>query len=87
MCLALPGQVVSVRFEHGLRIADVEFGGVRRPICLDCTPDAQVGSFVIVHAGFAIAILDEHAAAETLALVTETAPGSPSTDGHGDRSS
>lgn len=71
MCLALPGRVLTVDAHNGLRMGTVDFGGARRAICLDYTPDAGVGSFVIVHAGFAIAMLDEAAAAETTALLTE----------------
>jgi hydrogenase expression/formation protein HypC len=71
MCLALPGRVIEVGSLNGLRMATVDFGGTRRSICLDCTPEADVGTFVIVHAGFAIAILDEAEATATTALLAE----------------
>ncbi|MDH4144211.1 MAG: HypC/HybG/HupF family hydrogenase formation chaperone [Acidimicrobiia bacterium] len=71
MCLAVPGKVRSIDRRAGLRMGDVDFGGARKSICLDYTPDAGIGSYVIVHAGFAIAVLDEAAAAETLALLAQ----------------
>ena len=52
-------------------MAEVDFGGATKEVCLAFTPDAAVGSYVIVHAGFAIAQLDEEAAAATLDLFGE----------------
>jgi hydrogenase expression/formation protein HypC len=49
----------------------VETSGVRRQVALDLAPEARVGDWVIVHAGYAIQVLDEEAAAETLALLAE----------------
>jgi len=49
----------------------VDFGGVIREVCLAYTPEAQVGDYVVVHAGFAISRLDEEEAQETLALLEE----------------
>lgn len=48
-------------------MADVDFGGVRKEVCLQYIPDAAVGEYVIVHVGFAIQRLDERSALETLA--------------------
>lgn len=72
MCLALPGVVVS-RHDGlaGLPFGKVRFGRVAREICLAYTPDVQEGDYVIVHAGFAIQVLDEAAALRALALVEE----------------
>lgn len=67
MCLAVPGRVVSVTEKDGTTMADVDFGGVRKEVCLEYIPDAQVGEYVIVHVGFAIQRLDEQSAQETLA--------------------
>lgn len=67
MCLAVPGRVVSVRQEDGTTMADVDFGGVRKEVCLAYIPEVQVGEYVIVHVGFAIQRLDERSAQETLA--------------------
>ena len=69
MCLAVPGRVLTVDDHTELRMATVDFGGTRRQICLAYAPAAEVGSFVLVHAGFAISVLDEQAANETIELL------------------
>ncbi len=67
MCLAVPGRVVSVSDDDGTTMAQVDFGGVRKEVCLAYIPDVEVGEYVIVHVGFAIQRLDEKSALETLA--------------------
>lgn len=67
MCLAVPGRVVSVSERDGTRMAEVDFGGVRKEVCLAYVPDVGTGEYVIVHVGFAIQRLDEASARETLA--------------------
>ncbi len=67
MCLAVPGQVVSVENRDDTRMAEVDFGGVRKDVCLEYLPDVGSGDYVIVHVGFAIQRLDEQSALETLA--------------------
>ena len=67
MCLAVPGRVVSVHEEGGTTMAQVDFGGVRKKVCLAYLPETEVGEYVIVHVGFAIQRLDEESARETLA--------------------
>ena len=67
MCLAVPGRVVSIGEQDGQTMADVDFGGVRKEVCLAYIPDVQVDEYVIVHVGFAIQRLDEQSAQETLA--------------------
>jgi len=69
MCLAIPTRILSI---DGLQ-AVVELGGVRRTISLVLTPEAQVGDYAIVHTGFAINVLDEDEAQETLRLFAEMA--------------
>lgn len=69
MCLAIPGRIVSVRDEAGMRMGRVDFGGVSRDICLACVPDIAVGEWALVHVGFAIARIDEAAARDTLAAL------------------
>jgi hydrogenase expression/formation protein HypC len=66
MCLGIPGEVRSV-IEGDLRTGQVSFGGVVKEICLAYVPEAGVGDYVVVHAGFAISRIDPAAAAETLA--------------------
>jgi hydrogenase expression/formation protein HypC len=67
MCLAVPGRVVSVTERDGTTMAEVDFGGLRKDVCLAYIPDVQVDEYVIVHVGFAIQRLDEKSAQETLA--------------------
>jgi hydrogenase expression/formation protein HypC len=67
MCLAVPGQVESIADENGTLMAQVNFGGVRKKVCLAYLPETTVGAYVIVHVGFAIQRLDEQSALETLA--------------------
>ena len=67
MCLAVPLRIVRV---DGT-LAEVELGGVQRQVSLMLTPEAQVGEYVLVHTGFAISVLDETEAQETLALFAE----------------
>lgn len=69
MCLGIPGRVLETHDDAGLRMATVDFGGVRRPVCLAYTPDAVVGTYVVVHVGFAITEVDEAEAARTLAVL------------------
>ena len=68
MCLAVPGRVESVFSESGTTMAQVDFGGVKKKVCLAYLPDTEVGDYVIVHVGFAIQRLDEASAMETLAM-------------------
>ena len=67
MCLAVPGRIVSLEDRDGTLMAEVDFGGVRKDVCLQYIPDAEVGEYVIVHVGFAIQRLDEESAMRTLA--------------------
>jgi hydrogenase expression/formation protein HypC len=69
MCLAIPSKITKI--ENGMAVIDVD--GVRRECSLLLVEDAQVGDYVIVHAGFAISKIDEAAALETLALLKEAA--------------
>lgn len=71
MCLAIPGQVEQLFFEGGLTMAKVNFGGIRRSVCLDYTPEAKQGDYVLVHVGFAISMIDEEEAKQTLAALTD----------------
>jgi len=64
MCLAIPTRVIEVEGDMGT----VELGGVRRQVSLVLTPEAQVGDYVIVHTGFALSVLNEQEAWETLEL-------------------
>ena len=71
MCLAVPGKIVEV-FEHeGMQMAKVDFGGVFREACLEYVPEAKVGEYCVIHVGFAISLLSESDALETLDLLRQ----------------
>lgn len=69
MCLAVPGRITVINPELTPRTGIVNFEGVKKSVCLDLVPDATPGCYVIVHAGFAIAILNEEEAKNTLDLI------------------
>lgn len=62
MCLAIPGKILETHREHSMRMAKVQFGGVSKRICLEYVPEAQIGDYVLVHVGFALARIDEEEA-------------------------
>ncbi len=66
MCLALPGKVVAINGETG----DIDFGGVIKQTNISMV-EANVGDWVVIHAGFAIEVMDDEEAEETLALWNE----------------
>ena len=74
MCLAVPAKVIEIRDALG----KVELSGVTRDVSLMLLPEARVGDFVLVHAGFAMQIVDEQSAEETNALLAEM-DGAPRT--------
>lgn len=72
MCLGVPGKILSIEPNSvGMTMGKVSFGGVAKEICLAYVPEAQVGDYVIVHAGFALNTLDEAEAMEVFALLKE----------------
>jgi hydrogenase expression/formation protein HypC len=71
MCLAVPGRLARVEGDVGF----VEFAGAERRIGLMLLPDARVGDYVLVHAGYAIQRMDEAEATETLRLLDEAFGG------------
>jgi hydrogenase expression/formation protein HypC len=71
MCLAVPGKVVEIAEENGLRMGRIDYDGMMGKACLELVPEVQVGQYVIVHAGFAINVIDEDEAHKTLALWDE----------------
>jgi hydrogenase expression/formation protein HypC len=68
MCLGVPGRVIEIRDDRGTPMATVDFGGVRKEVCLAYVPEAQVGDYTVIHAGFAITLVDEASAERTLEL-------------------
>lgn len=73
MCLGVPGKIVQVYERNHLRMGKVDFSGVVREVCLEYVPEAQIGDYVVVHVGFALNILNEQEAQETLALLRSIA--------------
>ncbi len=71
MCLGVPGKIVEIYEKNGLNMGKIDFGGVFREVCLAYVPEATVGDYAIVHVGFALNLLDEAEAQETLALLRE----------------
>ena len=71
MCLAIPAKVIELKDD---RLATVDILGVTRDISLDLTPQAAVGDFVLVHAGFSIEVVDPDFAQETIDLIREFPP-------------
>jgi hydrogenase expression/formation protein HypC len=84
MCLGVPGKIVDIYEKGGLKMAKVDFGGIFREACLDYVPEAMIGEYCVIHVGFAISLLSEKEAMETLDLLkqisdleTEIGPGTP----------
>jgi hydrogenase expression/formation protein HypC len=72
MCLGIPGRIVEVHDDHGLAMGTVDFGGVRREVCLAYVADEiELGDYAIVHVGFAISKVDEAEAKRTFEVLKE----------------
>lgn len=68
MCLAIPAKITNIGDDN---LATVDILGATREISLDLTPHAAIGSYVLVHAGFAIEVVDEQFAQETIDLIKQ----------------
>jgi hydrogenase expression/formation protein HypC len=71
MCLGIPGRILDIWDDRGTRMAHVDFGGAVKDVCLAYLPDARVGDYTIVHAGFGLTRLDEESALATLKMFEE----------------
>ncbi|MFI5310912.1 MAG: HypC/HybG/HupF family hydrogenase formation chaperone [Gemmatimonadales bacterium] len=72
MCLGIPGRIVQLRDDGGLAMGIVDFGGVRRDVCLAYVQEeVALGDYVIVHVGFAISKVDEPEATRTFEVLRE----------------
>ena len=71
MCLAVPGKITEMYEANGLHMCKIDFGGVTREACVETLPEAKVGDYTIIHAGFALNLLSESEAKETLDLLRE----------------
>jgi hydrogenase expression/formation protein HypC len=71
MCLAIPGKILEIDISSSIRMCIVDFGGVTQQVCIETVPEAKIGDYVIVHAGFALNLLTEAEAIETIQLFQE----------------
>jgi len=72
VCLAIPGRLIEVSEDaHGVRMGKANFGGIVKQVCLEYTPEANEGDYVLVHVGFALGKVDEDEAARTYKLLEE----------------
>ena len=69
MCLAVPGKILEIYENNGLLMGKIDFGGVVREACLSFVPEAKIGDYTLIHVGFALNLVDEKEAMETLALL------------------
>ena len=71
MCLGIPGKIIEMYEANGLQMGKVDFGGVTKEVCLAYVPEAKVGNYTVIHVGFALNVLDETEALETLQLLRD----------------
>jgi len=71
MCLAIPGKVIEIFSENGLKMGKIDYSGTVNTACLEYVPEVKAGEYIIVHAGFAISAIDEAEAKKTLELWDE----------------
>ncbi len=73
MCLGIPGKITAIGEANaaGITMGKVNFSGVTKEVCLAYVPEAQVGDYVMVHAGFALNTLDEQEAGEVFELLRQ----------------
>jgi hydrogenase expression/formation protein HypC len=68
MCLAIPGKVIELYEQNGLKMGKLDYAGTVNTACLEYVPEIQLGQYALVHAGFAISVLDEEEAQKTYAV-------------------
>lgn len=78
MCLGVPGRIARIDDDGPLRMGAVAFGAIDKEVCLAYVPEAGVGDWVVVHAGFAISQVDAVQARETLRMLGVPQPGGSS---------
>ncbi len=71
MCLGIPGKIVEIYENAGLRMGRIDYGGVIKEACLAYVPEASLDQYVLVHAGFALNVLAPDEAEETLKVFRE----------------
>jgi hydrogenase expression/formation protein HypC len=73
MCLGVPGKIVEIYDSGGLQMGKIDFGGVTREACLAYVPEAKIGDYTVIHVGFALHIISEEEANESLELLRQLA--------------
>jgi hydrogenase expression/formation protein HypC len=73
MCLGIPGKIIEIYESNGLQMGIIDFGGVTREACLAYVPEAKIGDYTIIHVGFALNVISEDEAQETLELLRQMA--------------
>ena len=73
MCLAIPGVIEEINADGPLKMARVNFRGVHKEACIEWVPEAKIGDYVVVHAGFALNIVNAEEAKETIRMLEEVA--------------
>jgi len=72
MCLGVPGELIEIQPDPlGMHMGKVDFGGIRKEVCLAYVPEAEVGDYVLVHVGFALSRVDEDEAKRVFAWLKE----------------
>ncbi len=65
MCLSVPGKLVEIYEEAGMKMGRIDYNGTINIACLEYVPEIQIGQYAVVHAGFAISFIDEEEAAKS----------------------
>lgn len=73
MCLGIPGKIIEIYQKDDLIMGRLDFGGIVKEACLAYAPEARVGDYALIHVGFAISLMDEDEALETLKLIQDVA--------------
>ncbi|MDZ4159581.1 MAG: HypC/HybG/HupF family hydrogenase formation chaperone [Anaerolineaceae bacterium] len=81
MCLGVPGKITSIYTKDELSMCMVDFGGVSHEVCIVTLPEARIGDYILVHAGFGLNILSESEAEDTLAALRELAQAAEESGG------
>lgn len=71
MCLGVPGKIIEKYEANGLLMGKIDFGGTVREACLSYVPEAEIGDYTLIHVGFALNLIGEEEAQETLAMLRE----------------
>lgn len=69
MCLGIPGKIIEIYDSNNLKMGKVDFNGVTREVCLAYVPEAEIGDYTIIHVGFALNLISEEEAIETLNMI------------------